>query len=307
MSKTHWYYDHDGHVGGPITVSELRQLAASGELLPTDRVRKEGMERWVKARAVKGLFAPPASAAEIPRAPEPADGDTIFDFFGAWPPAPAAEPEAAPTESFNPAFDFFGGQSQSATSQPAEIEMYSVAPAPSRKSTPPRKRPTSPELPPVAPESFPADAGAFHLTAPVDNPVPYAGFLADVPMAVPIMDDEVSFAADVPMATPASEIGMTPPVTELTGPEIALQPDGTATPTGGTVTLSVSGRWLAARVGDQETYLRLDRLDVVALRERSGVGLVLSVHAGGQSVEVRCDRDADAARAFLRRVLEVAG
>src|SRR5436190_13729112 len=106
MSRTKWYVDHAGQVSGPVSVSELRHLAASGQLLPTDRVRKEDMNRWVKARAVKGLFAPAAAEATTAPAPEPAEGDTVFDFFGAGRP-PASEPQPVPAESFNPAFDFF--------------------------------------------------------------------------------------------------------------------------------------------------------------------------------------------------------
>jgi hypothetical protein len=274
MSKTNWYFAHDGDVGGPVSVSELRELAASGKLLPSDRVRKEDMDRWVKARAVKGLFAPAA-----------ADGDAGFDFFGGGQPLAAATEE--PVESFNPAFDFFGGASQP------------PVPLPARKSNPPRKRPSSPELP--------SAAGSFQITAPAASPVSYADFNGDVPMAAPVLDEEVSFAADVPMATPVSEVGMTPPVTELSGPEVTLQGDGTAALSGATVVLSLSGGWLVARGGEQETYLRLSRLDVMALRERAGLGLVLSVHASGQTVAVQCDGDIEVARAFVQRVLDATG
>jgi hypothetical protein len=45
----------------------------------------------------------------------------------------------------------------------------------------------------------------------------------------------------------------------------------------------------------------------VTLRDRPPAGLVLSVHAGGQTVAVRCDGDTPAVRAFLRRLLDAAG
>src|SRR4051812_49445132 len=152
MSRTSWYYDHDGRVVGPISVSELRHLAASGQLLPTDRVRKGDMDRWVKARAVKGLFAP--AAAEAATGPavtaDPPEGDTVFDFLGAAPP-PAAEAEPAPA-AFHPEFDFFGG---GPPAPPAEVELHSPAPppaAPKSPSTRKSKRPP-PAVPPEAPES----------------------------------------------------------------------------------------------------------------------------------------------------------
>ena len=117
MTKSRWFYDHEGLVGGPVSVAELRQLAAGGQLLPTDKVRKDDMERWVKARAVKGLFPPPDEATEAP--PESRDGDTVFDFFGAGPPATGPQPAEEPP---NPAFDFFGTAAYPTSSPPAEAE-----------------------------------------------------------------------------------------------------------------------------------------------------------------------------------------
>jgi hypothetical protein len=103
-----------------------------------------------------------------------------------------------------------------------------------------------------------------------------------------------------------------PPLTaELTGPEVTLRPDGTATPTGAVVELSVNDGWLLAKSATPdgkiaETYLSLSGLTAATLRDR-GVGSVVSFHAGGEIVAVQCDGDADAARAFLRRVLDAAG
>lgn len=261
MSKKHWFYDHAGRVGGPVNVTELRHLAANGQILPTDQVRKEDMDRWVKAGAVKGLFAPAA------------DSEPAFDFGAGPPPAAAAE-------EFNPAFDFFGGAAEASPATPARPS------APRRKS-----------------KAAPADGGTFRLTGPSnppaespdEAPIPYADFQADVPMATPVFEDEV------PTAAPAVGAAV------LTGPEVALQPYGTAAPTGGTVELSVGDGWLVARCDGQETHLRLACLDAVALRERSPAGLVLSVHAGGQVVAVRCDGDAEPVRVFVRRVLAAAG
>ena len=122
------------------------------------------------------------------------------------------------------------------------------------------------------------------------------------------------FQADVPMAAPASAIvSAAPPISaELAGPEIALLPDDTARATGRMVELSVIGGWLAARSAaadgsTTETYLQLRRMTMVTLRDRPGAGLVLSFHAGGESVAMQCEGDAAPARAFLRRVLEEPG
>jgi hypothetical protein len=290
-------------VNGPVSVADLRHLVATGQLLPTDQVRKEDMERWVKARAVKGLFAPTADRTPPPG---PTDGDTMFDFFGAGPPATTPVEEPVSTEPFNAAFDFFGVGPPPSAAPAAEVEMYSAAAPPARKSSPPRKSKAVPPPVPVT-EPAPVETGSFRISTPatapaesrVDATVPFADF-SDVPFAAPIAEDEV------PFADPASAVGISPPPVTLTAVEVALQPDGTAAPTDRTVELALSGGWLAVHGDGQQTYLRLSRLEAVVLRDRPQVGLVLSVHGGRQAVAVRCD-DAEAARAFLRRLLDAAG
>ena len=44
-----WYYTSEGKQMEPVSSGELRQLAASGLLKPTDMVWKEGMPKWVRA------------------------------------------------------------------------------------------------------------------------------------------------------------------------------------------------------------------------------------------------------------------
>jgi hypothetical protein len=55
-----WYYSRGGTTVGPVSALDLKQLASSGELTPTDLVWKEGMRDWVPAEQLKGLFAVPA-------------------------------------------------------------------------------------------------------------------------------------------------------------------------------------------------------------------------------------------------------
>lgn len=53
-----WHYTHEGKPLGPVPVAELRKLATSGLLKPTDLVWREGMADWVRASASgAGLFA----------------------------------------------------------------------------------------------------------------------------------------------------------------------------------------------------------------------------------------------------------
>jgi hypothetical protein len=61
---TQWFFArHGGDMRGPVTGRELKRLAAIGDLLPTDRVKKDGMAKSVSARRVKGLFATPPSGS----------------------------------------------------------------------------------------------------------------------------------------------------------------------------------------------------------------------------------------------------
>jgi hypothetical protein len=56
-----WFYSMDGRMMlGPCTAVEMKRLAATGQILPTYRVRRKGREKTVMARNVKGLFAPAA-------------------------------------------------------------------------------------------------------------------------------------------------------------------------------------------------------------------------------------------------------
>ena len=55
-----WYYSQKGQkVAGPCSSTELKRLAARGQLAPDDLVGKNRMVRLVKADSVKGLFNPP--------------------------------------------------------------------------------------------------------------------------------------------------------------------------------------------------------------------------------------------------------
>jgi hypothetical protein len=50
-----WYYEQDGEQHGPVTVAELKQLAAAGKLHDA-RVKRDGMADWLPAAQVKGLL-----------------------------------------------------------------------------------------------------------------------------------------------------------------------------------------------------------------------------------------------------------
>jgi len=81
-----WFYMKDGQQCGPIGSEELKGLAASGQLQPTDMVWKEGMAEWVAASKLKGVFPEEAKPATPPPPPPPAT---------ARPPQPPPAPSSA--------------------------------------------------------------------------------------------------------------------------------------------------------------------------------------------------------------------
>lgn len=70
-----WYYSVNGKEVGPVSQQVLKQLASTGAFSQEDSVRREGMEIWVLAKAVKGLaFEQPQKKA--PPSEPPLDGGT---------------------------------------------------------------------------------------------------------------------------------------------------------------------------------------------------------------------------------------
>jgi hypothetical protein len=54
-----WFHNRDSQaMVGPYTAKKFKQMAASGHILPSDTVRREGADAMVVARRVKGLFPP---------------------------------------------------------------------------------------------------------------------------------------------------------------------------------------------------------------------------------------------------------
>lgn len=67
-----WFYTLDGRPAAtPVAAAQLKQLAASGQLKPTDLVWQEGMLDWVPAGAIKGLFPSGKSLGDSAVVPPP--------------------------------------------------------------------------------------------------------------------------------------------------------------------------------------------------------------------------------------------
>ncbi len=83
---TNWFYSHgDGNQVGPVSTAQLKALAASGQLRPSDLVWREGMANWVQASQSKGIF-PEASIGSVsplsprqaqPLSPPPSHADFV--------------------------------------------------------------------------------------------------------------------------------------------------------------------------------------------------------------------------------------
>jgi hypothetical protein len=71
--RAEWHFTKGGAQAGPVTWTQLRQLAASGQLQPTDVVWKAGMPSWVAAGTIQNLFpsVPAVSSPALPAMPAP--------------------------------------------------------------------------------------------------------------------------------------------------------------------------------------------------------------------------------------------
>ena len=65
-----WYYAKGDDQFGPISETELKTLADSGELASTDMVWRDGMSAWQQAGRIRSLF-PNSEASSGPTAPPP--------------------------------------------------------------------------------------------------------------------------------------------------------------------------------------------------------------------------------------------
>src|SRR5262249_7238257 len=68
-----WYYAKGNVQHGPVSVTEIKRMAAGGELAPSDLVWNEGLTDWTAAGSSKELFPdatpyPAKNATPPPRA-----------------------------------------------------------------------------------------------------------------------------------------------------------------------------------------------------------------------------------------------
>ena len=113
-----WYYAHDNQQHGPVSGSQLKQLADAGHLQPGDLVWKEGLPNWVAASSLKGLF-PAAAPAPPPPAPDEVPLGEIQPLESRRPRASGADPAEVLQRHFGRGF---GWDLQAMSVSPQERE-----------------------------------------------------------------------------------------------------------------------------------------------------------------------------------------
>lgn len=115
MPSTEWFYTRGSKRFGPVSATELKQLADHGELAAEELVWREGMDQWVPARRVKGLFDQdvPSGKEDVSGSSPSLKGDAVAGRAEpvkvTEPPTPAAPPAsdlaAAPARPARPTFE----------------------------------------------------------------------------------------------------------------------------------------------------------------------------------------------------------
>ena len=88
--ETMWYYVKDGtDREGPVPESELKSLAATGQIQPTDLVWSEGMTDWMPYAGAPALSGQPQPAAAPAASPLAASPMAASPMYGGGPAAAA--------------------------------------------------------------------------------------------------------------------------------------------------------------------------------------------------------------------------
>jgi hypothetical protein len=131
-----WFCDIAGREIGPLSPEQLRAMAAKGQILPSDCVRRGVEGTWVLARQVKGLFPTPP-----PVSPHPLGEGQGVRAAGqaAPPPSPLANAEATAEIGFETPSDMFPPEAAADAPGAFSFDSEPASPAadlPARSSTP---------------------------------------------------------------------------------------------------------------------------------------------------------------------------
>ena len=72
-----WFYSQEGQQYGPMSTLQIKNLATAGELQPNDLLWKEGLESWIPASRLKGLFDVQTPEDESPDLQTGRSGNTV--------------------------------------------------------------------------------------------------------------------------------------------------------------------------------------------------------------------------------------
>lgn len=72
-----WFYSQEGQQYGPMSTLQIKNLATAGELQPNDLLWKEGLESWIPANRLKGLFGAETPENETLGLQAGGRGDTV--------------------------------------------------------------------------------------------------------------------------------------------------------------------------------------------------------------------------------------
>ncbi len=104
-----WYFEiGDGQTYGPYPFDKLQKWAASGNLMPTHRVRRADSSEWIIAAYVPGLEMTTAAVDAEPEADSAADGKSVRGMLGLRKKKPERDKDEAPKPLKSESLDIVG-------------------------------------------------------------------------------------------------------------------------------------------------------------------------------------------------------
>ena len=98
-----WFCNLAGSEIGPLTPSQVKQLAAEGRLRKDDFVRKGTEGSWVRAEQVKGLFdTPPVAPSPVQSSSDPPTLPSVHPPQSPATPTPGTPARPIPVETNQP-------------------------------------------------------------------------------------------------------------------------------------------------------------------------------------------------------------
>jgi serine/threonine-protein kinase len=167
-----WFVARDGKTRGPVAEETLRDLAALGELRPTDHLWRKGLEGWMTASSLPGLFAAdpeatPHRGTAVAEEEEPEPEAEPRPAAPCLAPAPVAQAPAASAPAPLSPRDVPADPAPQRTPAPAAAPRRAappstsgVRPASGPPPVPAARVPRQPPRPRVAPPAMPVAPGA---------------------------------------------------------------------------------------------------------------------------------------------------